>query len=82
MFSQPAERSKRGNFKQLMTFFGAIDVLNRYVFYHLERYLIYSILTTFHPSLFFPISFERCKTKENINTSWLSIWWSPHGGMT
>ena len=32
--------------------------------------------------LFFPISFERCKTKENINTSWLSIRWSPHGGMT
>ena len=32
--------------------------------------------------LFFPISLERCKTKENINTSWLSIRWSPHGGMT
>ena len=26
--------------------------------------------------LFFPISLERCKTKENINTSWLSIRWS------
>ena len=32
--------------------------------------------------LFFPISLERCKTKENINTSWLSIRWSPPGGMT
>ena len=32
--------------------------------------------------LFFPISLERCKTKENINTSWRSIRWSPHGGMT
>ena len=32
--------------------------------------------------LFFPISLERCKTKENIDTSWLSIRWLPHGGMT
>ena len=28
MFSQLAERSKRGNFKQLMTFVGVIDVLD------------------------------------------------------
>ena len=28
MFSQLAERSKRGNSKQLMTFVGVIDVLN------------------------------------------------------
>ena len=30
MFSQLAERSKRGNFKQLMTFVGVTDVLNRF----------------------------------------------------
>ena len=30
MFTQLAERSKRGNFKQLMTFVGVIDVLNRF----------------------------------------------------
>ena len=52
------------------------------IFYHLERCLIYSILTTVHPSFFSPISLERCETKENINTSWLSIRWSPPGGMT
>ena len=30
MFSQLAERSKRGNFKQLMTFVGVIDVFNSF----------------------------------------------------
>ena len=80
MFSQLAERSKRSNFKQLMTFVGVTDVLDRFsIIWEMFDLVYFNYCPSF---LFFPISLERCKTKENINTSWLSIRWSPHGGMT